>query len=186
MRKYAVFSIVINHFLSVKPGADQLQLGRPEKTKRIFLFSAMLLSAVCTYTQTIDEAQKNRILENNGFFLMQDIPLGDYDFENTNLNIALASALNHRGKKSTFSVVGGSFLAAGAVSLVSGLAVNSRAKRNPSVLGGPIEQTFADFLMIGGLTGTATGITFLSFSGSQNRNMQRSLERAREIHRQMY
>ena len=129
--------------------------------------------------QSVEEAQKKRILENRDFFMSHNILLGDYTYDNPDLNLALHTALTNRSKQRTNGIVGGYFLASGAAGILLGLLFKSNSKRNPSVVGGPVESVFGDIMITTGAITAGCSITFFVTSGNRRRDLERSMNISR-------
>lgn len=146
------------------------------------LFLSLLLFATYANAQHSDNTQENLILKNREFFLSHNILLGGYTYDNPDLNLALHSALVNRKKQRTNGIIGGYLLGAGTMMLLSGLLLKN-SKRNPSFIGGTVEELFGNGFIVAGAVTAGCSIPFFVISGNRRRDMKHSLNLARELHK---
>jgi len=146
------------------------------------LLPMLILTTGQLFCQQDDSAQRMLILENRDFFLSHNILLGNYKFENADLNLALESALKHRKKRSSNNLWGGILLGYGAVGIITGSVTKAESRNNKSFLGGFGENFFGTLLITTGVMTAGASIPLFVNAGKHKKNMNRSLNLARELY----
>lgn len=149
-----------------------------------FLSLTMLLGAIHVDAQYLDDAEKKRILENREFFLSHNILLGDYSYDNPELNTALHAALNNRNKQHKNSTAGSFLLGSGAAGVILGLLFTSTGKRNSNDIRGTAERGLGNVMITAGAIMASCSVPFFVASGNRRRDMERSLNLARDLRKQ--
>lgn len=113
-------------------------------------FLTLFISSLCGHllAQTITPEDKMLLENNREFFLLHDIPLNQYTFNNPELNLSLKTAANAERKRKNSLVAGGIVLGLGAIWTISGIA--SKSER-PNSFGGELQDAFAGFVIGSGV-----------------------------------
>lgn len=146
------------------------------------LFSILFLTTARLFCQQDSSLQRLYILENRDFFLTHNILLGNYKFDNPDLNLTLGSALRYRDKRKSNNLWGGILLGYGAITIISGIAVKVESRNNNSLLGGFAEDFFGTLFVTTGVITAGASIPIFISARKKKENMERSLNLARELY----
>lgn len=116
--------------------------------KKSFFLTLFILLYGPLSAQTITPEDKVLLENNREFFLLHDISLNQYPFDNPELNLSLKTAANAERKRKNSLVAGGIVLGLGAIWTISGIA--SKSER-PNSFGGELQDAFAGFIIGSGV-----------------------------------
>jgi len=146
------------------------------------LFFILFLTSTRLLCQQDSSRQRLYILENQDFFLTHNILLGNYKFDNPDLNLTLGSALRYRDKRKSNNLWGGILLGYGAITIITGIAVKSESRNNNSFAGGFAESLFGTLFISTGVITAGASIPIFISARKKKENMERSLNLARELY----
>lgn len=157
------------------------------KIRLHFLFTryllAFLLCCCMTYiaqSQNASAIDTNLIERNKDFFLLHDIHLGNYRYNNPDMNLALQQALKSKKSNKSRNVAGGILLGYGVISFITGIATLPR-KKDKGTLGGEVQNSFAVGMVAFGLVGAGASIPLFVGAKNKKKDMEKALQQAKRL-----
>lgn len=138
--------------------------------KTLFLTLFIFWIPFLVSSQSISDADKIKILQRSDFFLLHDVPLGNYKFDNENLNVALRTAMISHRKMRTNNIFGSIFLGYGVLLATIGITAKPD---NPQV--NEVGNTLAGSLTAMGVVFSAGSIPFFISAGKRKKDREKAL-----------
>lgn len=146
--------------------------------KTLLFISACLLAVGTLCGQRITPEQQKAIFDHSDFFLLNNINLANYGFENEPLNVALNAALQAKIRESKKRTAGVIFLSLGLAYTVAGIASH---KKDSGSIGDSATNALSGLLIGIGVVGAGVSVPLLLGASKKKAEKEKALKIARGL-----